>query len=131
FAPIALGVDYLYPWVHASADDTLLREKSIYLNVPFFISRAIVYFLLWCGLGWLLLRWSAATVDGEAPAGLRRLSGPGLIVYGLGMTFAAIDWMMSLEPHWFSSIFGVIVVAAQVLSAFAFAVLALAWRSRP
>jgi hypothetical protein len=80
-----------------------------------------------------LLRWSRTqerAYDAEQTRRLQLLSGPGLIVYGLGITFAAVDWVMSLEPHWFSSIFGVIVAAGQMLTALAFCILALAWLAR-
>jgi hypothetical protein len=133
FVPVALGVDHLYAWTHPQRDDHVLEEKALYLNVPFFLGRAAAYFVLWTAVGYLLLRWSHAqepTYDPQRAHRLQLLSGPGLIVYGLGVTFAAIDWVMSLDPHWFSSIFGVIVAVGQMLSAFAFSILVLAWLAR-
>jgi hypothetical protein len=132
FVPIALGVHRLYPWAHPPSDDPLLEQKSLYLNVPFFVLRAVFYFAAWIVVALLLVRWSEAHERNRDAASARRLqllSGPGLIVYGLCMTFASVDWIMSLEPHWFSSIFGVIVAASQILSAFAFCILVLFYQT--
>jgi hypothetical protein len=128
FLPIALGVHHLYVWTDEAHHDAILAEKATYLNVPFFLARAVIYFALWGLVAFLLVRGSHNLERSYDPAQARRvqlLSGPGLIVYGLGVTFAAIDWVMSLEPHWFSSIFGVIVGVSQVLSALAFCILVL------
>jgi hypothetical protein len=106
--------------------------KAPYLNVPFFIARAVVYFTIWIGCSWLLNSWSAAQDRGEiamTPADSRRfraVSAPGLLVYVLTMTFAATDWIMSLDPHWFSTIFGFILVAGQGLAGFALVIVVLA-----
>jgi hypothetical protein len=128
FLPVALGVHHLYVWTDEAHHDAILAEKAIYLNVPFFLVRAAIYFALWSLVAFLLVRGSHNLERSYDPARARRvqlLSGPGLIVYGLGITFAAVDWVMSLEPHWFSSIFGVIVGVSHVLSALAFCILVL------
>jgi len=130
FAPIVLGMGSLYSWTepNAVAYDPVLRQKILYLNVPAFLGRAVAYFAIWIMLAWLLNRWSrreAASRDPRLAARLRALSGPGLLLYGLTITFATIDWVMSLEPHWFSTIFAVVFGVAQLLSALAFAILAL------
>jgi hypothetical protein len=104
----------------------LLAHKEPYLNVPFFLIRTAVYFLVWLVLAFLLNRWSALQ-DRDASADLAErfgaVSAPGLVLYGLTMTFAAIDWVMTLEPFWWSTIFGGIVATGQLLPALAFAIL--------
>ena len=128
FLPIIAGMHYLYPWVRPeAANDPVLREKSLYLNVEFFYVRAAIYFAIWITLPWLLNRWSAArSPEAETPRRRWRqlLSGPGLLLYGLTVTFASIDWAMSLEPHWYSSMYGVIFMAGQAVSALSLAIVA-------
>jgi hypothetical protein len=126
-----LGGSSLYLWARpleqVAQGDALeeLRGKAVYLDVPFFLARAAVYFACWLLLGYLLLRWSAEEPAGEVPRTYRllpRVSGPGLVVYGLTITFASVDWVMSLEPFWYSTIYPVIYAVGQVLAGFAFAV---------
>ncbi|HMC11351.1 MAG TPA: hypothetical protein VKH44_08675, partial [Pirellulaceae bacterium] len=124
FVPLALGLHALYEWVD-SDDPSLAEKRHYYLNVPFFLPRSAFYFAAWLLLMFFLNRWSSEedrTQDPSLPRRFRLLSGPGLPLYGLTITFASIDWVMSLEPHWVSSIFGVMFGVGQVLSAFAFAV---------
>jgi hypothetical protein len=139
FVPLLFGLSALYPWVNRElvAQDALLQHKQPYLNVPFFLLRALSYFVVWSGIVLLLRRWSAqARQQGAAEEQAavaeqrRRWSGVALALYGLTITFAAIDWLMSLEPQWFSSIFGVLVAAGQVLTALAFAIVVLVWLMR-
>lgn len=125
FLPIALGLPRIYEWAHpeAVAADPILKHKSLYLNVPFFLGRAAVYFGAWLVLAYFLNRWSLeqdATGDRTIARRLQLLSSAGLVLYGLTVTFASIDWAMSLEPHWFSTMYGVLFIAGQGLSAFAF-----------
>jgi hypothetical protein len=132
FIPILFGLSTLYPWAQPEhvAGDHALEQKAAYLNAPFFIARAVLYLGLWAGIAFLLNRWSREQdATAELPAGkrMRRLSGPGLVVYLLTMTFASIDWIMSIEPHWYSTIYGVLWVVNQGLSALAFAILALSF----
>lgn len=129
FAPIVLSLvisDRLYPWTDpAAVTDPILSHKRLYLNVSAFIGRAIAYFVIWGGLVYLLNRGSRrqeASDDPRLSVRLRMVSGPGLVLYGLSVTFAAIDWVMSLQPHWFSTIFAVIFAVAQALAALAFAI---------
>lgn len=137
FVPILFAIERLYPWAahDATAHDALLQHKAPYLNVPFFIARTVLYFALWIGLSRILLRWSAKqdrTGDAGPVRRARTLAGPGLGIYGLSMTFASIDWAMSLEPHWFSTMYGVIFIVGQVLSTLAFSIVAAAWlQKRP
>jgi hypothetical protein len=123
FIPIVLGVGSLYIWAQPDhvEGDPALEWKRPYLNVPFFTGRAIFYFVAWIILGFLLNRRSRRE-DQAKPLGsahtFRNICGLGLGVYGLTMTFAAFDWGMSLEPHWFSTMYGALFAFSQVLSAF-------------
>ncbi len=124
--PILFGTARLYEWAGPAAEsDALLKSKSAYLNVPAFRGRTLLYFAVWLALAYFLNRWSREQDQSGAPAILRRLrvlSAPGLILYGLTVSFAAVDWVMSLEPHWFSTIYGMLFMAGQGLAAFAFAI---------
>ncbi len=122
FLPIRLGSPKLYSWSHDEVvkADPLLQHKHLYLNVPFFIVRVLIYFIGWWVFAHFLNKWShEQDSGGRDPRGrrLQLLSGPGLIFYALSVTFASVDWVMSLEPHWFSTIFGLLFVAGQGLSA--------------
>jgi hypothetical protein len=127
FVPLLFGLSDLYPWARPGAmSDELLRQKAAYLNVPFFIVRAAIYFAVWIFLSWRLNRLSQEQdhTDDEAVAlKLQKMSGPGLIAYGLTVTFAGWDWMMSLDPKWWSSIYGMGIMVGQGLSALAVMVL--------
>lgn len=124
--PILIGLSQLYPWARADvvAKDPILQQKALYLNVPFFLGRLVFYFAAWLGVAYLLNAWSAQqdrdpTVDDRR---FRLLSAPGLLLYGLTVTFASVDLAMSLDPHWFSTIYGVLFMGGQALSAMAFAI---------
>ncbi|HKC84404.1 MAG TPA: hypothetical protein VKG02_00440 [Blastocatellia bacterium] len=127
FLPIALGVRSLYVWARpAQAAAEGLDYRTEYLNVPFFIVRAILYFAVWLAMAHRLDRWSREQDRGDALEWLkrlRRLSGPGLVIYAVTITFAAYDWVMSLNPEWFSTIFGLLIIGGQALSAMAFVIL--------
>ncbi len=128
FVPLALGIPHLYHWAHADAvaHDAILRQKALYLNVPFFLVRAVLYFAIWITITRFLNRWSLEQDARPDPACERRLellSRGGIVLYVLTMTFAAIDWAMSLDPHWFSTIYGVMFIGGQGLSTFAFVIL--------
>jgi hypothetical protein len=134
FIPLLFGLHALYPWTdpaHVAASE-LLQRKIAYLNVPFFIGRAVLYFVVWVGLAYLLNRWSLAqaqTGDAALAGRLRRLSALGMILYMLTVTFAAFDWLMSLEPEWFSSIYGLMYIIGAALGGLALAILGLHWLS--
>jgi hypothetical protein len=135
FLPIALGMTRLYPWTNAAlvARDEALQHKHLYLNTPFFLARAALYFLVWNGLSYFLNAWSLeqdANPDPRIARRMQQLSAAGLLAYGLTITFASFDWMMSLEPHWFSTIYGVLIMGGQGLSALAFLIAVLVWLSR-
>jgi len=124
--PILGGIHQLYEWSHpeAVAADEILQHKSAYLNEPFFIARTVAYFVVWGVFIHLLNRWSdTQDQTGEDTSPTRRLqllSGPGILVYALTVTFASIDWIMSLEPHWYSTIYGIIYMVGQALQTWAF-----------
>jgi len=112
FLPLLLGLHDLFEWSHAEAvaEDALLRWKAPYLNVPFFLIRAALYFGIWSFIAILYYRGSRGqdvTGDPGVSARLRRLAGPAIIVLALTQTFASVDWIMSLTPHWYSTMFGV------------------------
>jgi hypothetical protein len=135
FLPIAFGMKHLYPWARPEevAKDALLQAKDAYLNVPFFLARSVFYFGVWIAIAYFLNRWSLEQDRGGSPALTRKLqlvSAGGLVAYGLTMTFASIDWVMSLEPHWFSTMYGVLYIAGQALNALAFVTAALVILSR-
>jgi hypothetical protein len=127
FLPIAWmgwngSLDVLYPWANleelakiAPAEAELLQKKAGYLNERFFFARAAIYFVAWAAIAAFF--WGASvrqdrTGDPAISASCRRWSGPAMIVFGLSITFAAVDWMMSLSPAWFSTMFGVYFFAA-------------------
>ena len=112
FLPLLLGLHDLYSWSvpGAAEHDALLRWKAPYLNVPFFLIRAALYFGAWSFIALLYYRGSRGqdvTGDPAVSARLRRLAGPAIIVLALTQTFASIDWIVSLTPHWYSTMFGV------------------------
>lgn len=130
FLPIMFDVlrsHHLYEWTHAeAAADPLLSHKAAYLNAPFFIGRTVFYFLVWISAAHLLNKWSRQmdeSGDPQLAERLRNVSTPGLLVYGLTATFATVDWAMSLDPRWFSTMFGLLSIAGQVLTTLAFCAL--------
>jgi len=128
FVPIAFGMKSLYPWTDTAmvAGDHILSGKSAYLNTPFFLVRAAIYFAIWCGLAFVLSRWSAEqdrTGDPALGVRMQRVSAGGLVIYVLSMTFASIDWAMSMEPHWFSTMYGFLFVIGQAIMGLAIAII--------
>jgi len=128
FVPLALGLDHVYSWARPGtmADDSLLAAKARYLNPQWFLIRTAIYFAVWLVLGSLLNRWLARHEQTGEPRLARRarlLSGPGLVAYWLAMTFASVDWIMSLQPYWYSTMFPVVFGVGQLIAAYAIAVL--------
>jgi len=128
FVPLAVGVHRLYPWADPAlvAHDEILQHKAIYLNTPFFLVRALLYFAIWSTFAWLLSRWSRRqdeTGDASLTRRFQMLSAGGLVVYVVVITLAATDWVMSLQPHWFSTIFGILLMAGEGVAAFCFVIL--------
>jgi hypothetical protein len=134
FVPIVIGYSSLYPWANPElvrANPVLLHKQS-YLNLPFFLLRAALILGGWIFLSWYLNRWSAAE-DREGPRRAHRrmasISAPGLIFWVFAVTFMAIDWVMSLNAEWFSTMFGLLFVAGQSLSSMAFLITTLVFLS--
>jgi hypothetical protein len=130
FVPIFFGLPYLYPWKNPSivAEDEILRSRVNYLNTPGYIIRSAVVFAIWMAMAHFLLKWSKeqeTTASVEPTRKMRILSGPGLVIYPVTMTFAALDWLMSLEKDWYSTMFAVMICIGQMLSALAFVILLL------
>jgi hypothetical protein len=127
FLPIVAGMGDLYPWTHADlvAEDEILRHKAPYLNSGFFLARAVFYFLGWTAIAWTLTAWSKKQDEGDMSVNLKiqRLSGFGIVFYALTVTFAGIDWIMSLNPHWYSTLFGFLMIGGQGLSTLAFTII--------
>ncbi|RME98384.1 MAG: hypothetical protein D6768_17460 [Chloroflexi bacterium] len=129
YIPIIVGYGYLYPWTDPAtvAESHLLQYKEPWLNVPFFIVRTVIYFIIWSGLAFLLNKWSLQQDKSDDPTAittrLKNLSAPGMILFILTTTFAAYDWGMSLDPLWFSSMYGVIFFAGHAVAAVATAIL--------
>jgi len=131
FVPLLFGLKTLFVWADpaAVAGDALLRHKASYLNVPFFMGRAAAYFVVWTALSRVISTWSRKLDDGpnlKLERKMRSLGGGGLVLLGLTITFASVDWAMSLNPHWFSTVWGVIFMVGQVLSALCLMVMLLA-----
>ncbi len=131
FVPILLGLPRLYIWARPldSIADKHLREHlqeitKSYLSVNGFIARAAIYFIIWNVLSFFLTKWSRE--QDQPPVRdnnrFKFLSGPGLILYAFTVSFAAIDWVMSLDPSWISTIYGLVILIGQLLSAMCFAI---------
>ncbi len=126
--PILLGVGHLFHWTHGDvvAHDVLLKGKVPYLNIPFFLTRAAIYLIVWT----FISRWYFKTSveqdksgDHELTRKMQWWSGPSLMLMAMTISFAAIDWMMSLDPHWFSTIFGVYYFSGSFMACFAVLIL--------
>ena len=132
FLPIIIGAHDIYPWTHheeMSKTPALEQKARLYLNMPGFVGRAVLYFALWGILAYLLNKWSweqDRTAERPYTKRMRMLSAPGILIFVLTVTFASVDWAMSLNPEWFSTIYGLLFVAAWALSALAFAIAMLA-----
>jgi hypothetical protein len=133
FAPILVGAVNLYQWANPiPAGDEVMLHRAGYLNVPAWGLRAVLYFALWFVMAYLLNNWSKRqdeTGNFEFLSKATRFSGPTMVAFALVVSFAAIDWVMTLDPHWFSTIFGLLYVIGWALSALAFTTALLAWLS--
>ena len=128
--PLVIGIPRLYTYAdpHMLAVDQALRHKSAYLNTPGVIARLAIYFIVWGTIGYLLSRWSRRqdeTGDARYVTLRMRLSGIGIILYSLAVTFAAVDWIMALEPDWYSTMYPGFYLVGQALTAFAVAIVVL------
>ncbi len=121
FMPIALFAHDLYHhWMSSeAAHDELIHEKSAYLNMPFFFGRATLFLVAWTGLAlyfWNSSRKQDETGDPKLTLSMGAFSAPATLIFGLTLTFASFDWLMSLDPHWYSTIFGVYIFSGAVTS---------------
>jgi hypothetical protein len=123
FLPIVFGMKYLYgAWLDPERvrEEPLSSLQQSYLTAHGFYLRAVIYFVVWIGLMFIFNRWSREQDVNQSDRLLRRrfkfLAGPGIILYVFVMTFAAIDWAMSITPHWASTIYGFLFVAGQLIS---------------
>jgi hypothetical protein len=125
FVPVVLGMNKIYAWLDPSiASNPKILHKSAYLNSPAFCGRTAFYFLCWIMLNHFL---QIGAKTGSAK--LKRLSAGGIVLYTLTASFASFDWQMSLEPLWYSTIYGMVYCAAQALLAFAFGLIVFCWIS--
>jgi hypothetical protein len=137
FVPLLFGLQELYPWARPEAKaDHLLQAKAAYLNVPFFVARAALYFVIWGGFAFLLSRLSRRqdeTGELHLTRRMQLLASAGIVLYCLAASFASVDWLMSLQPHWFSTIYGVYFLGGQGISALAFLIVValFLWRREP
>ena len=125
FVPIMFfGMESVYSWARPeAATDALIQTKAAYLNVNFFWVRAVIYFISWSGLAYLLSKNSRLqdeTGDPATTVRMRMISGPGIVLLVLTASFACWDWLMSLDPHWFSSLYAFYFVASTALAALLF-----------
>lgn len=123
FIPIAVKMSVLFPWLHINPDDLILSAKAPYLNGTFFLIRSFAYLILWVWLGHFFYRKSVSQDAGgnaDSTRSMWKMSAPGVLIYALTVTFASFDWLMSLQPHWYSTIFGVYFFAGCLLSGLAF-----------
>ena len=136
FIPIIVGAHSIYPWTHPeemSKTPALAQKARLYLNLPGFAGRAALYFAIWILLAYLLSKWSVEqdrTAERRYTRNMRMLSAPGIGLFVLTVTFASVDWAMSLNPEWFSTIYGLLFVAAWTLSALAFVIALMAFLGR-
>ncbi len=133
--PILLGMHDLFHWTHAEevAADPILQGKAGYLNTTFFVIRLIAYFVIWFFLTRLLYKTSMAQDEGgdqDFRLKLRKISAPGMLLFAVTVTFSSFDWLMSLDPHWYSTIFGPYVYSGSFLAALSFLVVAAAYQRK-
>ncbi|MGC2238210.1 MAG: hypothetical protein WA584_18800 [Pyrinomonadaceae bacterium] len=133
FLPIMIGVTQMYEWTHLPANDPTNLQRGIYQTPLWWTIRTVLYFLLWGVMAFMLNRWGqrqdeatnytdAAKQSGDAS----KFSGPTMVFFVLVVTFSVVDWVMSLDPHWFSTMWGLLFVAGWGLSCFSFVVVILA-----
>lgn len=133
FLPIMFGVTYLYEWTHLTTSDEIVKFRQPYLSVEWWIFRACLYFVLLYLMSYFLNKWSLQqdkADDYETALKLSqdasKFSGPTMVFYVLTVSFAAIDWVMTLDPHWYSTMWGLLFAAGWALSCFCFSVALLA-----
>jgi hypothetical protein len=125
FVPILFGLHDVYHWSHseAVAQDAILQKKSGYLNVPFFTVRTVFYFIVWFLIARTLYKKSISvdkTPNAQMRDEMKKISAPGMLIFALTTSFAAFDWMMSLDPHWYSTIYGLYFFSGSVVAVIGF-----------
>ncbi|MEN3334406.1 MAG: hypothetical protein V7641_3771 [Blastocatellia bacterium] len=135
FLPVIFGMKTLYIWARDASywtpeqQDIIEQKAHYYLNVKFFLVRVVIYFVIWWLFSRLLNKYSREqdeTGNRFLTKTMSKISGPGLVICGLMITFAVIDWTMSLDPTWYSTIWGILFIGGQLLSAMAFSITVLA-----
>lgn len=128
--PLVFGMKILYPWATMTPDELLADRARWWLNPKLFVLRGVIYFILWWFWAWRLRRWADREERGEANpqsfVSIQNFGGAGIIVYGLTITFASVDWVMSLNPMWWSTVWGMLFMVGECLTAFAFTIWLLA-----
>jgi hypothetical protein len=131
--PLLVGMKTIYIWSRPGQTDPVILAKRLYLNPEFFTIRMVFYFAVWFTLAYFLNKWSKEEDAGSAGLALwmrmEGLSGIGLVIFGFTVTFASIDWVMSIEPQWYSTIYGLLFMVSQALTALAFSIAMLVWLS--
>jgi hypothetical protein len=126
FIPVVLGLNRLYPWTHTELmqGDEILRHKATYLNPTFFLARAAIYFIGWNLIAWRMTALSRAQDEGDVTAtrSMQKLSGGGLVFLALSITFVSVDWFMSLNPDFYSTMFGFLFLNYLGLAGLAFTI---------
>ncbi|MBV8811178.1 MAG: hypothetical protein JO033_21125, partial [Acidobacteriaceae bacterium] len=138
FLIMLIGMRDLYPWTHISTisdpvSKAILQHKAPYLNVPFFIARALIYFAIFLFWGFRIYKWSDQqdrTGDPTIRERMRKFSAPGCLVVTMTATFAYIDWILSADAQFFSTIYGAMLLFGDVLQVFALTIFALVLTSR-
>ena len=121
--PLLFGLDELFSWTRPAAElPEVVRHKRAYLNAPFFIVRSLVYFTVWMVLAWQLGAWQERST---------RLHAPGLILWFFAVTYFGFDWLMSLEPRFYSDVYGLMLITGTAASTFAFGLLLTVSRATP
>jgi hypothetical protein len=129
FIPILIGLPFAYEygqWTPLHPHDPKLQGKAIWLSAPAVTIKAVFFFACWIGMAYLFRRWSKQQDEGANGSLLERcetLGAPGIVVYALTITFASIDWVMALEPEWYSTIFPAMFSVGQLLNGYAFALM--------
>ena len=128
--PLVLGRNYIFPWTTMTPEELLPDRARLWLNPKLFVLRGIIYFLIWIFWSWRLHRWSEVEERGDATPqkfiSIQNFSGAGILVYALTITFASVDWVMSLNPMWWSTVWGMLFMVGECLTTFAFTIWLLA-----
>jgi len=134
--PLAFGATYMYRWAHLPPDDFTVLQRGDFLSPMWWAARSVIYFVVFGTLVYLLNNWSARqdrSADHEEAAKwlgkATKFSGPAMVIYVIFVTFASVDWVMSLDPHWFSTIWGLLFTAGWGLSSLCFSIVILAFLS--